>query len=98
TIQGEGPFCGQPAVFVRLAGCNLQCPGCDTNYTSNRKKMSHSDIWQEIVHVTGEAKTKLVVITGGEPFRQPEVVNFINYLIDMKGYRVQVETNGTMPI
>lgn len=98
TIQGEGPFCGQPAVFVRLAGCNLQCPGCDTNYTSNRKKMNHGDIWQEIVRVTGEAKTNLVVITGGEPFRQPEVANFINYLIDMKGYRVQVETNGTMPI
>ena len=30
TIQGEGPYCGHPAVFIRLAGCNLQCPGCDT--------------------------------------------------------------------
>ena len=30
TIQGEGPFCGTPAVFIRLAGCNLQCPWCDT--------------------------------------------------------------------
>lgn len=28
TIQGEGPFCGMPAVFIRLAGCNLQCPWC----------------------------------------------------------------------
>lgn len=28
TIQGEGPFAGRPAIFLRLAGCNLQCPGC----------------------------------------------------------------------
>ena len=37
TIQGEGPFAGSPAVFVRLAGCNLQCPMCDTEYTSRQQ-------------------------------------------------------------
>ena len=37
TIQGEGPFAGETAVFVRLAGCNLQCPLCDTDYTSDRR-------------------------------------------------------------
>jgi 7-carboxy-7-deazaguanine synthase len=28
TLQGEGPFAGTPAVFLRLAGCDLQCPQC----------------------------------------------------------------------
>lgn len=30
TIQGEGPFSGVPAIFVRLAKCNLACGFCDT--------------------------------------------------------------------
>lgn len=97
TIQGEGPFCGQPAIFIRLAGCNLQCPGCDTEYTQGRKRMSYGEIWDRVVKVTGEDKTDLVVITGGEPFRQPQVVELINWLI-LKGHRVQIETNGTMQI
>lgn len=100
TIQGEGPFCGHPAVFVRLAGCNLQCPLCDTEYTNGRAKMDMSKLMDaiELDLFYTKSKAKLIVITGGEPFRQPEVVSFINFLIDIKGFRVQVETNGTMQI
>ena len=100
TIQGEGPLCGQPAVFVRLAGCNLQCPGCDTEYTKGRARMNYEAIMKSIRNqiVSTSTKANLIVITGGEPFRQSEVVPFINYLIEMRGFRVQVETNGTMQI
>jgi organic radical activating enzyme len=92
TIQGEGPFAGTPAVFIRLAGCNLQCPGCDTDYTSKRDSMHVADI---ITTVSKLSKTGLVVITGGEPFRQ-NLIKLLPFLT-FEGYYVQIETNGTLP-
>lgn len=94
TIQGEGPFSGTPAVFIRLAGCNLQCPFCDTDYTSHRMNYAPSGLLDEVNQLTKDNETKLVVITGGEPFRQNLEKLFIE-LVD-HGYYVQVETNGTM--
>lgn len=95
TIQGEGPFAGLPAVFVRLAGCNLQCPLCDTDYTSNRQELSPFEVREAVrVAVPAFGRTDLVVLTGGEPFRQniaPAVREFM-----LSGWRVQIETNGTL--
>lgn len=33
TIQGEGLYTGLPAIFVRLQGCPVGCPWCDTRHT-----------------------------------------------------------------
>jgi 7-carboxy-7-deazaguanine synthase len=92
TIQGEGPFCGTPAVFVRLAGCNLQCPGCDTEYTEGRQTV---DVRLLVQSVQELMPFGLVVITGGEPFRQE--LGWFMSLLRTSGYYVQVETNGTLP-
>ena len=94
TIQGEGPFTGQRAVFVRLAGCNLQCPGCDTDYTSVRNFLAVSGVMALVDRAAKDAFGHLVVITGGEPFRQ-NLRPFIDTLL-YYGYRVQIETNGTL--
>lgn len=90
TIQGEGPLAGTPAVFVRLAGCNLQCPQCDTEYTA-RTSWSVGELLTIVQQKRRSAK--LVVITGGEPMRQ-EIGPFVRALL-IDGYRVQIETNGT---
>jgi organic radical activating enzyme len=91
TIQGEGPFAGHPATFVRLAGCNLQCPGCDTEYTDRRKSWTARELATELDSRDGP---KLIVITGGEPFRQ-KLGTFVEYLLCMD-FLVQIETNGTL--
>ena len=92
TIQGEGPYSGQRAIFIRLAGCNLQCPLCDTDYTEGRFEKQVNQLVKDVVEVGG--KSQLVVITGGEPFRQ-NITQLANLLLS-EGYRVQVETNGTV--
>lgn len=108
TIQGEGPFSGHPSVFVRLAGCNLQCKYCDTEYTAGRGGMLVEEIVAKVrelsvrpLGVTPTIKvpvyglrTDLVVLTGGEPFRQS--IGPLTKELLAAGYRVQVETNGTL--
>lgn len=109
TIQGEGPFSGVPAVFVRLAGCNLRCLGCDTDYTSTRERMTPTELVSKVVWVCPQVPTvltaegmvyshhePLVVLTGGEPFRQ-NVGPFVEALLGTTRFRIQVETNGTCP-
>ena len=92
TLQGEGPFVGQPAVFVRLGGCNLACNFCDTEF-ENFQSMVREDILSDIRAQAGDVR-RLVVITGGEPLRQ-NIVPLCEDLI-AQGFTVQIETNGTL--
>jgi organic radical activating enzyme len=100
TFQGESIFAGRPAIFIRLAGCNLQCPACDTEYTK-REFMTVDEILDKIAELIVEPcknnKTEkmLVVITGGEPFRQ-ELKPLTDSLLSTNKFIVQIETNGTI--
>ena len=93
TIQGEGIFAGEPCVFVRLGGCNLQCPACDTEYTEGSKLLDVDTIIDRILSRRPN-KSNLVVITGGEPMRQR--IGLLVSLLNEVGLRVQIETNGTL--
>lgn len=102
TLQGEGPFAGQPAVFVRLAGCNLKCPDCDTEYTKNRRWITPGQLVIEVAQVWHEKagailfkRTPLIVFTGGEPFRQ-DFGECVRALVASGFDRIQVETNGML--
>ena len=103
TIQGEGPLTGHPAIFIRLAGCNLQCPQCDTIYTGPPAELLQNGMGIRTLMVSDivarvrslHPGPRLVVITGGEPFRQ-NISPLCLALID-EDYKVQIETNGTLP-
>lgn len=92
TIQGEGPFAGRAAVFLRLAGCNLKCTLCDSDFESNyHNVMSVPSIVNKITIIAGTAS--LIVITGGEPLRQ-NILPLCEAL-DHKKFHIQLETAGT---
>lgn len=97
TIQGEGIFVGVPAVFIRLGGCNLACNFCDTDF-EDFNLVNIDDILDNveslILNSNKEKTVNLVVITGGEPLRQP-IELLCQRLLD-KGLQVQIETNGTL--
>ncbi len=92
TVQGEGTWTGMPAVFVRLAGCNLSCDFCDTDY-SMKALCSIEQIVGDVRALSGDRPA--IVLTGGEPFAQAETPALIDAL-RADGRRVHVESNGTI--
>jgi 7-carboxy-7-deazaguanine synthase len=92
SIQGEGAFVGTPAVFVRLAGCNLACDFCDTDY-STKFIASVEEIVRRVREAGDDCPT--VILTGGEPLAQTEAVALIDAL-RRDARRVHLESNGTI--
>ncbi|MCI5820955.1 MAG: 7-carboxy-7-deazaguanine synthase QueE [Elusimicrobia bacterium] len=89
SIQGEGRHTGMPAVFVRLSGCSMNCPFCDTKYAfGNGTEMDANTLPAELKKYPAKA----VIITGGEPAEQdlPALIA----LLKAHGYAVHLETNG----
>jgi len=112
TLQGEGVQSGARAVFLRFAGCNLwsgreqdraaaQCTFCDTDFVGTDgegggKFADASALAVQVERLWGEgAEERLVVITGGEPMLQLDAV--LLDALHSRGFRVAVETNGTLP-
>ena len=96
SVQGESSFTGRPCIFVRLAGCNLRCSWCDSEYTfTGGHKMSLDEVVAEIKKL---APVKLVEITGGEPLLQErELIPLMERLM-AESYEILLETSGERPL
>lgn len=112
TLQGEGPCMGMPAVFVRLAKCNLNCSFCDTFFDDGdwltveeinlkifqvvQKTVNmSSDIHEKTYETTQVLKRSALVLTGGEPMLQANLVELIQ-TIGCNFNVVQIESNGLL--
>ncbi|MEO0248285.1 MAG: 7-carboxy-7-deazaguanine synthase QueE [candidate division WOR-3 bacterium] len=95
TIQGEGPHAGRPAIFVRLAGCNLRCYFCDTDFESNwNQVLSPAQLVERIQQLREGRAIDLLVLTGGEPLLQ-DLTYFLDEVFELN-LEVQIETSGSL--
>ena len=96
SIQGEGLFIGKRQIFIRFAGCNLDCKYCDTNKsktTSSGKQTSLEELHMQVNDLM-TPDFHAISFTGGEPLLQAD---FIKKFHEMKDYPMLLETNGTLP-
>lgn len=100
TLQGEGPFGGLPAVFLRVSGCTLACFWCDTEWDDRAAYRPVADIVAEAYTLLELHSCDLLVITGGEPLRH-QLTPFLEELfararVNNKRLVAQVETSGSI--
>ena len=101
SIQGEGVHMGMPAIFVRLAGCNLSCEFCDTDHRTLLGEISAYSIAERVIELCPPGRCNLIVITGGEPTLHPveELAAVIRQMhkdeLDSDCW-IELETNGSV--
>ncbi len=92
AICGESRFIGRPCTLVRLTGCHIRCLWCDSEHSfAGGRSLTTTDIVEE---VRGHGFAT-VLVTGGEPLLQGEVVDLMRSLLD-DGRTVLLETSGTL--
>ncbi len=96
SINGEGLRQGEPAVFIRFAGCNLRCSYCDTKYSFENPNYEEESI-VEIIEYINSTGVKNITLTGGEPLLQKDILELMKRLSKL-GYRIEIETNGSIDI
>jgi 7-carboxy-7-deazaguanine synthase len=101
TLQGEGPYQGRPALFVRTTYCSLSCPWCDTWFDSG-DWFEINDLVEIVINKIKSKYPNLkkcgVVITGGEPSLQPNIAEFLRRCVVAGVAFTQIESNGILPI
>lgn len=98
SINGEGTRAGEPAVFVRFHGCNLNCSFCDTKWANEPNCPTKDMTPQEIYDYVSSKGIRDVTLTGGEPLLQKDMQNLLVLFGSNKNLSVEIETNGSVDI
>lgn len=109
SVQGEGVLTGVPMVILRLHGCAVGCPWCDTKETWDMEEEQHQDDLRDALganakwsrlsadaiaqYISKTHRAPYVLLTGGEP-AQYDLAPLVKTL-QAQGYKVAIETSGT---
>lgn len=101
TFQGEGVHMGKSAYFVRLMGCDVQCPFCDSAATWHKNWKPKDALSLSAAQIVALVQNNappgaIVVITGGEPTLY-KLWALTDALHDAQ-FRVHLETAGHRPM
>lgn len=94
-VQGEGSKAGTPMWLLRLYGCGVGCPWCDTPQAGKAIWMREEDILNKLLYDFA-SPLKWVMVTGGEPCDQDCVP--LTRDLHALSYLTALETSGTSPI
>jgi 7-carboxy-7-deazaguanine synthase len=93
SLQGEGKNQGRPCLFIRLAGCNLNCRWCDTPESlGGGMIMTHEEVLERVWRMN----PPYICITGGEPLLQTDELEHLLDSFVKLGTLIEIETNGTL--
>lgn len=96
SLNGEGKHAGQRAVFIRFAGCNLNCTYCDTAWAIDGSEYI-LETGEELIDYVAQADVERVTLTGGEPMLREGIFDLIVRLVETNHF-VEVETNGAVDL
>lgn len=98
SINGEGQRCGQLAVFIRFAGCNLKCSYCDTMWANEENVAYKSMSTEEIYEYIKSTGVRNITLTGGEPLLQEGIIELLELISKDRELHVEIETNGSVSL
>ena len=91
-------FPNRLAAVIFFQGCPLRCPFCHNPNLQPYEGVGESMSFEEIMAFLSQRRKRLdgVVLSGGEPLMQPDIVSVARTLKDM-GFQVAVNTSGAYP-
>ena len=90
SINGEGTRCGQLSVFIRFAGCNLNCSFCDTRWANKSDVPCENLSAQQIYEYILSTKVTNITLTGGEPLLVPGILTLLEKLSKDESLYVEI--------
>jgi len=98
SVNGEGTRSGQLAIFIRFAGCNLNCSYCDTTWANSKDVPYELMTSEEIYEYIKTTQVRNITLTGGEPLLQEGILELLEMLSKDRALHIEIETNGSVPL